>query len=98
MRLFRWISKMILVPILALAANAQDSAIVGRKTFETRCSVCHGSDGNGGEMGPGIARRVRTLTDAQIKTTIAEGIPARGMPAFHLADTEIEPLVSFIHS
>jgi mono/diheme cytochrome c family protein len=98
MKLFARISKMILVPILAYAACAQDSVIAGRKTFETRCSVCHGSDGNGGEMGPGIARRVRGLTDAQIKKTIAEGIPARGMPAFNLKDTEMEPLVSFLHS
>ena len=98
MRLFAGISKTILVPILTYAAWAQDSVIAGRKTFETRCSVCHGSDGNGGEMGPGIARRLRGLTDAQLKTTITSGIPARGMPAFTLKDTEMEPLVSFIHS
>jgi alcohol dehydrogenase (cytochrome c) len=71
---------------------------VGRKTFETRCSVCHGSDGNGGEMGPGIARRVRTLTDAQIRTTVVDGLPARGMPAFKLDETELPPLVTFVRS
>src|SRR5579871_1740575 len=98
MRLFARISTTIVAPMLACTAWAQDSVITGRKTFETRCSVCHGSDGNGGEMGPGIARRIRSMTDAQIRSTIAEGIPARGMPAFHLSDDETEPLVSFIHS
>src|SRR5580704_16597383 len=98
MKLFARISRTILVPILACGAWAQDSVIAGRKTFETRCSVCHGSDGNGGEMGPGIARRVRGLNDAQIRKTIVEGIPAGGMPAFNLKDTEMEPLLSFVHS
>jgi hypothetical protein len=41
--------------------------MVGRKTFGTRFPVCHGLDGSGGEMGPGIAQRVRELTEAQIK-------------------------------
>lgn len=98
MVLFARISKMIMLPLLACGAWAQDSVIAGRKTFETRCSVCHGSDGNGGEMGPGIARRVRGLNDAQIRKTIAEGITARGMPAFNLKDTEMEPLLSLVHS
>ena len=44
---------------LAAAAclNAQDSLVAGRKTFENRCSGCHGADGNGGELGPPIAGR-----------------------------------------
>ena len=31
----------------------------GRQSFQTRCSVCHGTDGNGGEHGPSILARVR---------------------------------------
>src|SRR5277367_3882487 len=63
---------------LAYPVLAQNPAAEGRKTFESRCSVCHGADGNGGEMGPAIARRISNLTDAQLKTTILEGLPARG--------------------
>ena len=96
MRLFAKLSNLILATVLAHVAWAQDSAISGRKVFETRCSVCHGSDGNGGEMGPGIARRVRTLTDVQIRKTIAEGLPARGMPAVNLKEPEMESVVSFV--
>ena len=44
--------KMPFLLLLACAAWAQDTVPAGRKTFESRCSVCHGADGNGGEMGP----------------------------------------------
>jgi alcohol dehydrogenase (cytochrome c) len=47
-------------------------------------------------MGPGIARRVPNLTDAQIKTTVLEGLPARGMPANNIGEAEMPPLVLFL--
>ena len=34
----------------------------GRKIFESRCSVCHGADGNEGELGPPIAIGLRPKT------------------------------------
>ena len=48
-----WVS-LLLVSSLALAQNADP----GRQTFVTRCAGCHGTDGNGGELGPNIVRRV----------------------------------------
>ena len=66
--------------------------------FENRCSGCHGADGNGGDLGPAIARRGVNLTDAQIKTTILEGIPTRGMPASSLGDPELPQLISFLRT
>jgi alcohol dehydrogenase (cytochrome c) len=83
---------------LACEARAQSPVPEGRATFESRCSVCHGADGNGGEMGPGITRRVPNLSDAQIKTTVLEGLPSRGMPANNVSDAEMPPLVAFLHS
>ncbi|HKD04343.1 MAG TPA: PQQ-binding-like beta-propeller repeat protein [Bryobacteraceae bacterium] len=87
---------------LALAASAlqaQTPVAEGRKVFESRCSVCHGADGNGGEMGPAIARRIPNLPDPQIKTTILDGLPERGMPAAaNLKDTELAPLIAFLHT
>ena len=91
-----WIGFMTLA--LSPVTWAQDTIAEGRKTFETRCSVCHGADGNGGEMGPGIARKVRDLTDAQIRSTVTEGLTDRGMPAFKLRDTELAPLVTFMRT
>jgi alcohol dehydrogenase (cytochrome c) len=84
--------------LLGCAAWAQNPSAAGRKTFETRCSVCHGADGNGGEMGPAIARRISNLTDAQLKTTILEGLPARGMPANDVSPADLAPLLAYLHS
>ncbi len=75
--------------------QAQDA---GKKTFESRCSVCHGADGNGGEMGPSIARKVPALTDGQLRTTILEGLPSRGMPATKISDAEMPSLVVMLRS
>jgi alcohol dehydrogenase (cytochrome c) len=85
--------------LLAVAAQGQDPLAAGRKTFENRCSGCHGADGNGGELGPAIARRLTNLTDAQIKTTVQEGLLNRGMPAFsNIADADIVTLTAFMRS
>jgi alcohol dehydrogenase (cytochrome c) len=83
---------------LASAAWAQNPVSEGRKTFETRCSVCHGADGNGGEMGPAIAARIPNLTEAQLKTTILEGLPSRGMPANNVSAADLPPLLAFLHT
>jgi alcohol dehydrogenase (cytochrome c) len=89
-----------LLLMLTCAAWGQDTVTVqvGRKTFETRCSVCHGADGNGGEMGPAIARRVPNLSDDQLRSTILQGLPARGMPALDVSATDLPPLFAFLRS
>src|SRR5580693_9497689 len=92
------LQKALLLFLLACQAWAQDTVSAGRKTFETRCSVCHGADGNGGEMGPAIARRVPNLTDSQLRSTILEGLPARGMPAVDVSAADLPPLLAFLHS
>jgi alcohol dehydrogenase (cytochrome c) len=87
-------------PLLAFAltAHGQEAVSAGRKTFENRCSGCHGADGNGGELGPPIARRVTNLTDAQIKTTVIDGLPMRGMPANNVSETEMPQLVAYLRT
>jgi len=88
----------VLLTAVSFAAYGQDAVAAGRKTFENRCSGCHGADGNGGELGPAIARRVANLTDAQIKTTVLEGLPTRGMPANNLGDPDMPQLISFLRT
>jgi alcohol dehydrogenase (cytochrome c) len=77
---------------------AQDPTASGRATFENRCSGCHGADGNGGELGPPIVRRAAKLTDAQITTTVREGLPKGGMPANNVTDVEMPALIAFIRA
>ncbi len=70
----------------------------GRQSFQTRCSGCHGQDGNGGEHGPTILGWVqRTPANADIEAFLKKGVPLRGMPAFgKLPDAEMNSLVAFL--
>lgn len=85
-----------LLPLL----NAQTPALTaGRHTFENRCSGCHGADGNGGELGPPIARRLTTRDDQQLTVLVKEGLPARGMPAYpNITDPEMKELIGFLRT
>jgi alcohol dehydrogenase (cytochrome c) len=64
---------------LTAAAQAQD---VGQKLFTDHCASCHGTDGNGGELGPNIATRVPLRTDDELAAVVKQGLGAAGMPAF----------------
>jgi alcohol dehydrogenase (cytochrome c) len=79
-----------------VAYAQQQEPSPGQVTFESNCSVCHGADGNGGELGPSIATRIGALTDAEIRTTVTEGLPTRGMPAHNIAGTSMTELIAFL--
>jgi alcohol dehydrogenase (cytochrome c) len=70
----------------------------GRGQFENRCSVCHGADGTGGELGPNIVGRLTRLNDADLTALIRAGLPARGMPASNLNDPEMGSLITFLRT
>ncbi len=80
------------LPVLAQDVNA------GRKLFESRCSICHGSDGNGGELGPAIAGRIARRDDERLMHVVREGIPAMGMPANKLGDPEMREMLAFLRT
>src|SRR4051812_19959361 len=81
---------------LAAPAHSQDA---GRQVFASRCAGCHGSDGNGGELGPGIATRVPTRTDQELSTLFRQGLPASGMPSFaNLSDADASTLIQFLRT
>src|SRR5215813_11332131 len=48
---------------LALTGLAFAQAPQGRAAFQSRCTSCHGTDGNGGEHGPSILARVNRTED-----------------------------------
>jgi len=54
-----------LVIVLASSSYAQDP---GQQLFTDHCASCHGTDGNGGELGPNIATRVPLRSDAELAT------------------------------
>ena len=94
-------SGMVMAGLLALAAGVQPAEAqpdAGRRVFEARCGVCHGGDGNGGEMGPEIRTRLPLLADADITALVRQGLPARGMPAQDVPLAEMTPLLAHLRS
>ncbi len=79
---------------VALAQNPDP----GQQSFESRCVSCHGGDGAGGEHGPAIVFRLARRTDPDLARLIREGLPNRGMPAFNLADREMNDLIGFLRT
>ena len=86
------------VAVLAWGLLDGQTVELGKKQFESRCAVCHGGDGMGGELGPGIIGRIANRTDAEIMATVREGLPTRGMPAFVLKTAEMDDLVGFLRT
>jgi cytochrome c oxidase cbb3-type subunit 3 len=82
--------------IFCQSPNSKESApgprveLTGKSAFETKCAVCHGLDGLGGEHAPDIIRRaeVKTLSDEALLDIIHDGIPEAGMPGFPSLDKE----------
>ncbi len=82
---------------LALAAVAQQKPPApGEKSYETRCAVCHGGDGDGSERAPGIYGFVASNPDSQIAALIRKGFKA--MPPHDISDAEMKDLVAFVHT
>jgi alcohol dehydrogenase (cytochrome c) len=82
----------------ASIALAQGSG-PGAEAFVRRCAGCHGSDGNGGELGPAIAVRVPSRTDEDLRSLLRQGLPASGMPAFpSLTIAEAGELVDYLRT
>ena len=63
--------KVVYILAMVFPIGAQDSAVtLGARSFETRCSVCHGGDGNGNERTPGIVGFVESNSDQQVAAVI----------------------------
>src|SRR5437762_2557719 len=78
---------------------AAQSAEPGRQVFVSRCAGCHGSDGNGGELGPPIATRVPSRTDDDLLSVVRKGRPAAGMPAFpNVSDSDLAGLIAYLRT
>jgi len=71
----------------------------GRQVFVSRCAGCHGTTGNGGELGPDITMRVPARTDPELAAVLRQGLPQAGMPAFaNLTDTEARSVILFLRT
>ena len=85
---------------LAPAPDAEKVAR-GKGTFVANCAFCHGSSATGGEGGPDLVRSVLVLHDTngdKIGPVVSNGRPAKGMPKFVLADSQISDIAAFLKS
>ena len=89
----------LLLTLIAVSSVAAQTPDAGRQVFVARCAGCHGSDGNGGELGPGIAARVPLRSDADMASLLKLGLPGAGMPSFGtLTDQESADVVRFVRT
>ena len=85
----------LLASSLALAQNTDP----GRQTFVARCAGCHGTEGNGGELGPNIVTRIPLRTDQELAAVVRDGLPTAGMPAFAgMTSSEATELIRFLRT
>jgi alcohol dehydrogenase (cytochrome c) len=88
----------VVVAVPAAVGPAQDASggvSPGRAAFERACARCHGADGRGGEMGPGIVSRLTRKSDEELTALVRGGLPARGMPPTTVTDADLRALVAF---
>jgi alcohol dehydrogenase (cytochrome c) len=88
-----------LLTLIAWNVTSAQVPDAGGQVFVARCAGCHGSDGNGGELGPGIAIRVPLRSDADLTTLLRQGLPGAGMPAFStLTERESADVVRYVRT
>ena len=85
-----------IVPITA--SRWRSRCTDGRATFERLCARCHGGDGRGGEMGPGIVARLALRDRRRAVGDRARRPAGEGMPGLPLPDAELRALVTFLRT
>ena len=87
------------LPVAILVAASALLAQDGEQLYRVNCSVpyCHGA---GGAAGRAPALGGRRFDRGVLRTIVAKGIPARGMPGFEdkLADKELDAVVDYVLS
>lgn len=94
------ITPLIIFLCISLNANAETKAAQGQQLFEQNCSVCHGSQGQGGVGIPlSFPSFIDSVSDNYIRKTIRYGRPGRVMPSFtNLSDQEILSIVQYMRT
>jgi cytochrome c oxidase cbb3-type subunit 3 len=91
--------KLIILLALLVASNAQ-AAPDGELLFARNCSVCHGTNGNGGVGVPlALPSFINSVSNEYLAKTIRVGRPGRIMPAFvDLDDAQITAITHYLRS
>jgi mono/diheme cytochrome c family protein len=101
---FSWtVSSLVLISLAATSLSAQ--GFDAKKTFQQKCSMCHGADGKqptmiGKNLGsPDLSSdKVQKMTDKDLHAIIENGkgkMPSYGKA---LGDGNIDPMVKYVRS
>ncbi len=85
----------------AVIRNPRSSPLdleTGARLFRARCAACHAPDGSGTPRGPALFGRefIHGMSDWAVFRTIRSGVPAGGMPAHPMSETELWQLVGYV--
>ena len=87
------------------APGSPEELALGEEVYEQSCATCHGPEARGGLAGPPLVHEVyEDLTDAQIRTVIAEGKPPTNWPQFEggmapvpgLSPGEVDAVIAYV--
>lgn len=79
----------------------------GEEVFDQSCATCHGPEARGGLAGPPLTHEIYAeLTDADIRTVIAQGKPPTNWPQFeagmapvpNLSEAEVAAVIAYVRS
>src|ERR1043166_1483196 len=88
-------------PLAPAQKNPFDTATdaqQGARLFQTHCSYCHGANGEGGRGADLTNGQYRYgASDAELFSTIRDGIPGSEMPPVRAADGDVWRMVSFVN-
>jgi len=84
--------------LVAMSKNAKN-VDEGKQVFATTCAACHRADG-GGVIGPNLTDEfwLHGSKPDEIWTTVHDGVPAKGMPAWgpQLGEDKVASVVAYV--
>src|SRR6185312_16618287 len=86
----------LLVAVSGIVVWGQDRS-PGQRSFESRCSICHGGDAHGTDRGPAIYNKLAARDNQSLTTVIRNGLPG-GMPSFQIPDAELTGLIAYLRT
>src|SRR5262249_15197909 len=96
-RVCLWIA--IVCAVCVSSTGRAQTPAAGQQLYLARHAGCHGTTGNGGELGPAITTRVPARTDEELINLLRQGLPMSGMPAFaNLSATESRDVIAFLRT
>lgn len=87
------------------APGSSGELALGEEVYEQSCATCHGPEARGGLAGPPLTHeRYEGLTDADIRTAIAQGKPPTNWPQFeagmapvpNLSASEVAAVIAYV--